>query len=144
MKWYLDLVERSILWKRTSFGSNGCDRLQRWDFTLPVVARSCWKWVDVLAYLWHYEEKNCSKTSSSSCKFSKPVASFPGLPKFSRVWFRDYMVVRALASSPGSAQLLLRKSRRGHGVYRIERMVEKILIVHGSTGPRTAKRAKGY
>ena len=41
------------------------------------------------------------------------------------------MVVRALASSPGSAQLLLlakQKSGRGHGVYRIERMVEKILI----------------
>ena len=52
--------------------------------------------------------------SSSSCKFSKPVASFPGLPKFSRVWFRDYMVVRALALSPGSAQLLLlAKWKRG-------------------------------
>ena len=56
------------------------------------------------------------------------------------------MVVRALASSPGSAQLLLLakwKSGREHGVYRIERMVEKILIVHGSTGPRTAKKSQG-
>ena len=71
-------------------------------------------------------------------KFNKPVASFTGLPKFSRVWFQDYMVVRALASSPGSAQLLLlakRKSGRGHSVYRIERMVEKILIVHGPPAP---------
>ena len=37
--------------KRMSFGCNGCDRVHRWDFTLPVVARSCWKWVDILVYL---------------------------------------------------------------------------------------------
>ena len=53
------------------------------------------------------------------------------------------MVVRALASSPGSAQLLLRKSRRGHGVYRIERMVEKdfnCALVHR---PQNSKKSQG-
>ena len=37
--------------KRMSFGCNRCDRAHRWNFTLPVVARSCWKWVDILVYL---------------------------------------------------------------------------------------------
>ena len=57
------------------------------------------------------------------------------------------MVVRALASSPGSAQLLLlakRKSGRGHGVYRIVRMVEKILIVHAWVHwPQNSKKSQG-
>ena len=145
MKWCLDLVERSILGKWMSFGSNGCDRLHRWDFMLPAVARRCWKWVDVLVCHWHYEEKNCSKTTSSSCcKFSKPVASFPGLPKFSRVWFRDYRVVYIQSPSlapricPASIACKTEKRERAWCL-QDSRKDFNCAWVHQ---PQTAKRAK--
>ena len=49
-------------------------------------------------------KRNCSKTASLSCKFSKPVASFPGLPKFFEGLVPRLHGSRGLASSPGSGQ----------------------------------------
>ena len=86
------------------------------------------------------KKRNCSKTVVShsqthtksgrlSCKFCKPVASFPGLPKFFEGLVPRLHGSRGLASSPGSAQLPIawkRNCGRGPGIYKIERMVEKI------------------
>ena len=75
------------------------------------------------------KKRNCSKTASLSCKFSKPVASFPGLPKFFEGLVPRLHGSRGLASSPGSTQLSIpceRNSGRGPGIYKIERMVEKL------------------
>ena len=47
-------------------------------------------------------KRNCSKTASLSCKFSKPVASFPGLPKFFKGLVPRLHGSHGLASSPGS------------------------------------------
>ena len=49
-------------------------------------------------------KRNCSKTASLSCKFSKPVASFPDLPKFFKGLVPRLHGSRGLASSPGSGQ----------------------------------------
>ena len=45
------------------------------------------------------KKRNCSKTASLSCKFSKPVASFPGLPKFFEGLVPRLHGSRGLASS---------------------------------------------
>ena len=46
------------------------------------------------------KKRICSKTASLSCKFSKPVASFPGLPKFFEGLVPRLHGSRALALCP--------------------------------------------
>ena len=82
-------------------------------------------------------KRNCSKTASMSCKFSKPVASFPSLLKFFEGLVPRLRGSRGLASSQDLASW---NSRRGPGIYKI---VEKIFnLCMGAPAPEQQKEPR--